>query len=85
MLLNDGRLPFKVDRISLLTFVIAIIHTVAVITKAWLCDVERGMRWTLQMLLKDCRLALKKAGTKREKWLKDWAGQVRVMKRRPTG
>jgi len=46
--------------------------------EAWLCDVERGMRWTLQMLLKECRLALKKAGTKREKWLKEWAGQLLI-------
>eukprot|EP00795_Rhopilema_esculentum_P016694 gene16694-8141_t len=46
--------------------------------EAWLCDVERGMRWTLQVLLKECRLALKKAGTKREKWLKDWAGQLLI-------
>ncbi len=34
------------------------------------------MRWTLKELLKNCRAALKKAGTKREKWLKEWAGQV---------
>ena len=44
--------------------------------ESWLCDVERSMRWTLKELLKMCRGALKKVGTKREKWVKDWAGQV---------
>ena len=34
------------------------------------------MRWTLKELLKQCRLALKKVGTKREKWVKEWAGQL---------
>ena len=44
--------------------------------EAWLCDVERSMRWTLKELLKLSRVALKKVGTKREKWVKEWAGQV---------
>ena len=44
--------------------------------ESWLCDVERSMRWTLKELLKLCRTALKKVGTKREKWVKEWAGQV---------
>lgn len=44
--------------------------------ETWLCDVERSMRWTLKELLKMCRTALKKMGTKRDKWVKEWAGQV---------
>ena len=44
--------------------------------EAWLCDVENSMHWTLKELLKDCRVGLKKVGTKREKWVKEWAGQV---------
>lgn len=46
--------------------------------EAWLCDVERSMRWTLKELLKLTRAALKKVGTKREKWVKDWAGQLLI-------
>uniref|UniRef100_A0A8C8SM12 Dynein axonemal heavy chain 2 n=1 Tax=Pelusios castaneus TaxID=367368 RepID=A0A8C8SM12_9SAUR len=42
----------------------------------WLCDVERAMRWTLRELLRNCRLALKKMLTKRDKWVKEWAGQL---------
>ncbi|XP_059574595.1 dynein axonemal heavy chain 2 isoform X3 [Alligator mississippiensis] len=42
----------------------------------WLCDVERTMRWTLRDLLRNCRLALKKMLTKRDKWVKEWAGQL---------
>ena len=36
------------------------------------------MRWTLKELLKQCRVALKKVGTKREKWVKEWAGQLLI-------
>ncbi|XP_029769486.1 dynein heavy chain 2, axonemal [Terrapene carolina triunguis] len=42
----------------------------------WLCDVERAMRLTLKELLRNCRLALKKMLTKRDKWVKEWAGQM---------
>lgn len=34
------------------------------------------MRWTLKELLKQCRLALKRNTSKRDKWVKEWAGQV---------
>ena len=44
--------------------------------ESWLCDIEHSMRSTLKELLKNCRLGLKKVGTKREKWIKEWAGQV---------
>ena len=44
--------------------------------QAWLCDVEKTMRWTLKEVLKNCRLALKKSLTKRDKWIKEWPGQV---------
>ncbi|KAK1331639.1 hypothetical protein QTO34_009597 [Cnephaeus nilssonii] len=44
--------------------------------ESWLGDVERTMRVTLRDLLRNCRLALKKFLNKRDKWVKDWAGQV---------
>ena len=44
--------------------------------EAWLCDIERMMRWTLKEVLKNCRLALKKNLSKRDKWIKEWCGQV---------
>ncbi|XP_060146271.1 dynein axonemal heavy chain 2 isoform X6 [Globicephala melas] len=44
--------------------------------ESWLCDVERTMRVTLRDLLRNCRLALKKFLNKRDKWVKEWAGQV---------
>ncbi|XP_069805044.1 dynein axonemal heavy chain 2 isoform X1 [Dendropsophus ebraccatus] len=46
--------------------------------EAWLCDIERTMRWTLKDLLRNCRLALKKMSSKRDKWVKEWAGQVLI-------
>ncbi|XP_026545523.1 dynein heavy chain 2, axonemal-like [Notechis scutatus] len=42
----------------------------------WLCDVERAMRWTLREVLRNCRMALKKMLTKRDKWVKEWPGQM---------
>ncbi|EDL10501.1 mCG120758 [Mus musculus] len=44
--------------------------------ESWLGDVERAMRMTLRDLLRNCRVALKKFLNKRDKWVKDWAGQV---------
>ncbi|XP_038624757.1 dynein heavy chain 2, axonemal [Tachyglossus aculeatus] len=44
--------------------------------EAWLNDVERSMRWSLRDLLRNCRVALKKFLNKRDKWVKEWAGQV---------
>ncbi|CAJ0965699.1 unnamed protein product [Ranitomeya imitator] len=46
--------------------------------EAWLCDTERTMRWTLKDLLRNCRLALKKMSSKRDKWVKEWAGQMLI-------
>ncbi|XP_078389870.1 dynein axonemal heavy chain 2 [Cetorhinus maximus] len=46
--------------------------------EAWLCDVERTMRFSLKDLLKESRLALKKMLTKRDKWVKDWPGQMLI-------
>ncbi|XP_077117756.1 dynein axonemal heavy chain 2 [Ranitomeya variabilis] len=46
--------------------------------EAWLCDIERTMRWTLKDLLRNCRLALKKMSSKRDKWVKEWAGQMLI-------
>uniref|UniRef100_A0A8C6W7X2 Dynein axonemal heavy chain 2 n=1 Tax=Nannospalax galili TaxID=1026970 RepID=A0A8C6W7X2_NANGA len=44
--------------------------------ESWLGDVERAMRMTLRDLLRNCRLALKKFLNKRDKWVKEWAGQM---------
>ncbi|XP_035375794.1 dynein heavy chain 2, axonemal [Electrophorus electricus] len=44
--------------------------------EAWLCDVQRTMRWTLKDSLKNCCIALKKMTGKRDKWIKDWPGQM---------
>ncbi|XP_077326811.1 dynein axonemal heavy chain 2 [Lithobates pipiens] len=46
--------------------------------EAWLCDIERTMRWSLKELLRNCRLALKKMSNKRDKWVKEWAGQMLI-------
>ncbi|XP_062849650.1 dynein axonemal heavy chain 2 [Trichomycterus rosablanca] len=46
--------------------------------EAWLCDVEGTMRWTLKDSLKNCRIALKKMSAKRDKWVKDWPGQMLI-------
>ncbi|XP_063098620.1 dynein axonemal heavy chain 2 isoform X5 [Cavia porcellus] len=44
--------------------------------EVWLGDVERAMKLTLRDLLRNCRLALKKFLNKRDKWVKEWAGQM---------
>ncbi|XP_053403796.1 dynein axonemal heavy chain 2-like isoform X5 [Mercenaria mercenaria] len=44
--------------------------------EAWLCDVEKNMRFTLKKRLPECRNALKKSLTKRDKWIKEWPGQL---------
>ncbi|ERE69395.1 dynein heavy chain 6, axonemal-like protein [Cricetulus griseus] len=44
--------------------------------ESWLSDVERAMRMTLRDLLRNCRMVLKKFLNKRDKWVKDWAGQM---------
>lgn len=54
------------------------------LSQEWLCDVERAMRWTLREVLRNCRMALKKMLTKRDKWVKEWPGQVRTQSRAGT-
>ncbi|KAK7469836.1 hypothetical protein BaRGS_00036165, partial [Batillaria attramentaria] len=44
--------------------------------ESWLCDVEKVMRWTLKESLKNTRSSLKKQLTKRDKWIKEWPGQM---------
>ena len=44
--------------------------------EAWLCHLEKCMRVTLRDLLRECRIALKKAASKRDKWIKEWSGQL---------
>nr|CAD7455963.1 unnamed protein product [Timema tahoe] len=42
----------------------------------WLCRVEDMMRLTLREQLKLCRASLRKNLNKRDKWIKDWPGQL---------
>ncbi|XP_062904770.1 dynein axonemal heavy chain 2 [Mobula hypostoma] len=46
--------------------------------EAWLCDVERTMRFTLKDLLRETRVSLKKMLTRRDKWVKEWPGQMLI-------
>ncbi|KAM3857822.1 dynein axonemal heavy chain 2 [Diretmus argenteus] len=46
--------------------------------EAWLCDVEKAMRSTLKDCLKNCHVALKKTTGHRDKWVRDWPGQVLI-------
>lgn len=48
------------------------------VVEGWLCDVEDMMRITLKDILRACRLDLKKNLSKREKWVKDWPGQMLI-------
>ena len=43
-----------------------------------MCDVEDMMRATLKDNLRACRVDLKKHLSKREKWVKDWPGQMLI-------
>ncbi|KAJ3056563.1 Dynein heavy chain 2, axonemal [Rhizophlyctis rosea] len=45
--------------------------------EGWLPEIENAMRVTLRRLLLGCLLALKKV--KRDKWLKDWPGQLLIV------
>ncbi|XP_077357601.1 dynein axonemal heavy chain 2 isoform X2 [Festucalex cinctus] len=44
----------------------------------WLCDIEKAMRSTLKNSLHDCMVALKKMKNQRDKWSKDWPGQMLI-------
>ncbi|XP_062301425.1 dynein axonemal heavy chain 2 [Scomber scombrus] len=44
----------------------------------WLCDIERAMRLTLKDRLNDCLGALKRMTAHRDKWVKDWPGQMLI-------
>ncbi|KAM7377518.1 hypothetical protein PAMA_014021 [Pampus argenteus] len=46
--------------------------------EVWLCDVEMTMRMTLKHYLKDCLVALKRMKGHRDKWVKDWPGQMLI-------
>ncbi|KAG9346625.1 hypothetical protein JZ751_006936 [Albula glossodonta] len=46
--------------------------------EAWLCDVERTMRWSLKDCLRNCRMGLRKMTGKRDKWVRDWPGQMLI-------
>ncbi|CAH8499452.1 unnamed protein product [Schistosoma intercalatum] len=44
--------------------------------ESWLGDIEEQMYKTLKDMLRDCRIALKKAANKRDKFIKEWPGQL---------
>ncbi|KAG5317386.1 DYH2 protein, partial [Pseudoatta argentina] len=44
----------------------------------WLRDLEAAMRATLREVLKQCRTALRKMLTKRDRWVKEWPGQPSI-------
>ncbi|KAJ0006370.1 hypothetical protein NQD34_013643, partial [Periophthalmus magnuspinnatus] len=44
----------------------------------WLCDIERVMRVTLKDSLNNCLLVLKKMLAQRDKWVRDWPGQILI-------
>ncbi len=46
--------------------------------QGWLCDVEDMMHATLKDTLRACRADLKKHLAKREKWVRDWPGQMLI-------
>ncbi|EDV25795.1 uncharacterized protein TRIADDRAFT_23475 [Trichoplax adhaerens] len=47
--------------------------------ESWLCDIESAMRMNLRDYLKRCRNELKKNLNKREKWVREWAGQLVIV------
>ena len=48
------------------------------VVEGWLCDVEDMMKMTLRDSLRACRVDLKKNLGKREKWVRDWPGQMLI-------
>lgn len=48
------------------------------VVEGWLCDVEDMMKLTLKDVLRACRVDLKKNLSKREKWVRDWPGQMLI-------
>ncbi|XP_071333968.1 dynein axonemal heavy chain 2 [Trachinotus anak] len=46
--------------------------------EVWLCDIERVMRVTLKDCLNECLTALKKMTAQRDKWVRDWPGQMLI-------
>ncbi|KAM6908918.1 dynein axonemal heavy chain 2 [Xenentodon cancila] len=47
--------------------------------EVWLCDIERTMRNTLKTCLKNCLLDLRKVTGRRDKWVRDWPGQIIII------
>ena len=47
--------------------------------EAWLCDIEKNMRLTLKEQLKNTRQNLKRMLNKRDKWIKEHFGQVKLL------
>lgn len=48
------------------------------VVEGWLCEVEDMMKMTLKDSLRACRVDLKKNLSKREKWVRDWPGQMLI-------
>ena len=52
------------------------LHCVMVFNQAWLCDIEKNMRLTLKESLKAAKNSLRRMLNKRDKWVKEYPGQV---------
>jgi len=48
------------------------------VVEGWLCEIEDMMKMTLKDSLRACRVDLKKNLSKREKWVRDWPGQMLI-------
>ncbi|XP_042256267.1 dynein axonemal heavy chain 2 [Thunnus maccoyii] len=46
--------------------------------EVWLCDIENIMRVTLKIRLSECLASLKRITGHRDKWVKDWPGQMLI-------
>uniref|UniRef100_UPI0037E8313A dynein axonemal heavy chain 2 n=1 Tax=Semicossyphus pulcher TaxID=241346 RepID=UPI0037E8313A len=49
--------------------------------EVWLCDLEKTMRVTLKDSLKNCLEALRNKTAQRNKWVKEWPGQMLITAR----
>ncbi|MEQ2248781.1 Dynein heavy chain 2, axonemal, partial [Ilyodon furcidens] len=44
--------------------------------ESWLCDIEKNMQSTLKAYLNDCLVDMRKITGSRDKWVKEWPGQL---------
>ncbi|TKS92669.1 Dynein heavy chain 2, axonemal [Collichthys lucidus] len=78
--LQEGSKPEAIGMYSADGEFITFIHPVQLDrpVEVWLCDVEKTMRITLKDCLSNCLVALKRMTGQRDKWVKDWPGQMLI-------